>query len=102
MYPDSDAQCQKLDKKAEKLRFVGYCKESKGYRLFDEKTKKIFKRWDVTFSESDFGHNVEQEVIRSEDTLEIGTEEINEPEVENNIEEENHPEEEHHRPERQR
>ena len=36
-----DSQQQKLDKKADKLRFVGYSKQSKGYRLFDERTKKI-------------------------------------------------------------
>ena len=33
-----DCERRKLDKKAEKLRFVGYCKNSKGYRLLDEKT----------------------------------------------------------------
>ena len=48
--PDSEGR--KLDKKAEKSRFVGYCKNSKGYRLLDhtdEKTRKILKRRDVTF-----------------------------------------------------
>ena len=43
-----DSERRKLDKKAEKLRFVGYCKNSKGYRLLDEKTHKILKRRDVT------------------------------------------------------
>lgn len=43
-----------LDGKAEKLYFVGYCKNSKGYRLLDEKTRKILKRRDVTFNESKF------------------------------------------------
>ena len=33
-----DAQRQKLDKKSEKLRFVGYSIRSKGYRLFDEES----------------------------------------------------------------
>ena len=42
------------DKKAEKLRFVGYCKNSKGYRLFDETTQTIKKRRDVMFNESTF------------------------------------------------
>ena len=32
-----DSVRKKLDKKAEKLRFVRYCKNSKGYGLFDEK-----------------------------------------------------------------
>ena len=32
-----DAERRKLDKKAEKLRFVGYSRKSKGYRLFNER-----------------------------------------------------------------
>ena len=54
-----DSQRQKLDKKAEKLRFVGYCTQSKGYRLLDENTSKVFIRRDVIFSEKDFGHTAE-------------------------------------------
>ena len=38
-----DSQGRKLDK-AQKYRFVGYCKDSKGYRLFDEETRKVVKR----------------------------------------------------------
>lgn len=34
--------------------FVGYCKNAKGYRLLDEKTRKIVKKRDVTFNETDF------------------------------------------------
>ena len=49
-----DCSRQKLDKKADKLRFVGYCTNSKGYRLFDEKTRKLIKSRDVTFNETDF------------------------------------------------
>lgn len=49
-----DSERGKLDKKAEKLRFVGYCKNSKGYRLFDEETQKVKKRRDVTSNESSF------------------------------------------------
>ena len=45
---------QKLDKKADKLCFIGYCTNSKGYRLFDEKTRKLIKSRDVTFNETDF------------------------------------------------
>jgi hypothetical protein len=50
-----DVQRQKLDKKSKKFRFVGYSKESKGYRLLDEQTNKVFIRRDVTFNEIDFG-----------------------------------------------
>ena len=39
-----DAERQKLDKKAVKLRFVGYSKVSKGYRLLDENTRKLITR----------------------------------------------------------
>ena len=49
-----DCERQKLDKKARKLRFVGYCKTSKGYRLYDEDTRRIFKSRDVIFNETDF------------------------------------------------
>ena len=49
-----DCLRQKLDKKASKLRFVGYCTRSKGYRLFDEKTKKLIMSRDVTFNETNF------------------------------------------------
>ena len=54
-----DSQRQKLDKKAEKLRFVGYCTQSKGYRLLDENTSKVFIRRGVIFNEKDFGHTAE-------------------------------------------
>ena len=36
-----DVQRQKLDKKSRKFRFIGYSQESKGYRLLDEKSKKL-------------------------------------------------------------
>lgn len=45
---------QKLDKKAKKLRFIGYCMNFKGYRLYDEYTRKIVKSRDVVFNETDF------------------------------------------------
>ena len=54
-----DSQRQKLDKKAKKLRFVGYCTQSKGYRLLGENTSKVFIRRDVIFNEKDFGHTAE-------------------------------------------
>ena len=42
-----DSERQKLDKKAVKLRLVGYAKTSKDYRLLDGKTEKIVTRRDV-------------------------------------------------------
>ena len=49
-----DSKQTKLDKMAEKLRFVGYSIQAKGYRLFDEKSFKIFVWRDVTFIVLDF------------------------------------------------
>lgn len=46
----------KLDKKAQRGRFVGYSRVSKGYRVYDEETQKILNRRDVVFDECNFGH----------------------------------------------
>ena len=63
-----DVQRQKLDKKAEKLRFVGYSIQSKGYRLLDERTSKIVIRRDVTFNEADFNRKSE---VKHKDSVEV-------------------------------
>ena len=63
-----DAIRQKLDKKAEKMRFVGYSGQPKGYRLLNEKTGKVCIRRDVIFNETDFGKCAEPDV-GSEDTV---------------------------------
>ena len=52
--PDIDRR--KLDKKAMKVRFVGYSGR-KGYRLLDEQRHKIIVRYDVDFNETDFGRS---------------------------------------------
>ena len=49
-----DNQRTKLDKKAEKMRFVGYSIQPRGYRLMNEKTHKVVIRRDVAFNEGDF------------------------------------------------
>ena len=74
-----DAQRQKLDKKSEKLQFVGYSIRSKGYRLFDEKSQKVVIRQDVIFNETDFRHEVKRDV-EPKDTVDV---EINQEEVNN-------------------
>ena len=38
---------QKLDRKAEKMRFVGYSRHPKGYRLLNESTGRVIIRRDV-------------------------------------------------------
>ncbi|CAB4035006.1 Retrovirus-related Pol poly from transposon TNT 1-94 [Paramuricea clavata] len=62
-----DSKRQKLDKKAERLRFVGYCRTSKGYRLFDEIKRKMVVRRDVEFNENDFGDKDEMMTTKSQD-----------------------------------
>ena len=52
-----DCQRNKLDKKAEKFRFVGYRLNSKDYRLMNEKTTKVVISRDVIFNENDFWVN---------------------------------------------
>ncbi len=49
-----DCNRKKLDNKAEKLRFVGYSTNSKGYRLYSEHRNKMLMRRDVTFDERNF------------------------------------------------
>lgn len=42
---------QKWDEKSRDCLFIGYLEHSKGYRLFDTKTEKVFKDRDVVFLE---------------------------------------------------
>ncbi len=62
-----DAGRQKLDRKAKKLRFVGYSKVSKGYRLFDEEGRKVVIRRDVLFDETNFGSKTDQEPTKTKE-----------------------------------
>ena len=61
----SEVDRKKLDKKAMKLRFLGYSNTQKGYRLFDMEKQKVVVRRDVIFNESDFGH--QKEILNDED-----------------------------------
>ena len=47
----------KVSNKAEKLRFIGYSSQIKGYRLIDKSTPKVLVRQDVIFNESDFHYD---------------------------------------------
>ena len=61
-----DGHRKKLDDKSEMLRFMGY-NGGKGYRLMDEKTKKIKFRKDVTFDEEKFTfHNSESDTAKDD------------------------------------
>lgn len=50
---------RKWDEKARSCLFLGYLEHTKGYRLYDEKTKKIFRNRDVIFYE-DAASNAEK------------------------------------------
>ena len=60
----------KLDKKAVKLRFLGYSDSQKGYRLFDVANRKVIIRRDVAFNETDFGCQKHPLKIESEAEVE--------------------------------
>jgi len=51
--PDANRK-GKLSKKAEKLHFIGYSLQTKGYRLIDQKNLKVVIHRNVIFNESDF------------------------------------------------
>ena len=43
---------KKIDDKAEKYIFIGYSHETKGYKLYNPKTKNVIVSRDVTFDEN--------------------------------------------------
>ena len=49
---------KKLNSRAQKLRFIGYTDTASNYKVWDEKTRRSYIRYDVIFNESDFGQNV--------------------------------------------
>ena len=73
-----DALRQKLDKKAEKLRFVSYSRNSKGYWLLDEKTQKVVVRRDISFNETDFGYSSTNPNTEAKEIVEVNLTEIEE------------------------
>ena len=55
-----EADRKKLDKKSNKLKFLGYASErQKGYRLLDVAKQKLIISRDVIFNEADFGQQTE-------------------------------------------
>ena len=64
--------------RSKKLRFVGYSKVSKGYRLFDEEGRKVVIRRDVLFDETNFGSKTEtdQEPTKTKEVLEVDTDPV--------------------------
>ena len=70
-----DEERRKLDKKAVKLRFVGYANNAKGYRLYDEEKRRILIRRDVVFDESNFNWKQEVKVPCTENEITMKTDE---------------------------
>lgn len=68
-----DDERRKMDKKAMKLRFVGYANCAKGYCLYDEEKKRILIHCDVIFNESNFDWKQEAEVSCSETEVTMET-----------------------------
>ena len=88
-------QRKKLDKKAHRLRFIGYTETASNYKVWDEEKRKCYIRHDVIFNENDFGkstnanelelENIEETVaeIPAESEKEESKQEIDEqPEIE--------------------
>ena len=46
---------KKLDKKTQKLRFIGYTDTARNYKVWDEEKHKCYIYHDVIFNENDFG-----------------------------------------------
>jgi len=68
-----DRECKKLDKKAQKLRFIGYTETPSNYKVWDEEKHRCYIRHDVIFNETDFGkssNNTELELESSEEMVE--------------------------------
>ena len=80
----------KLSNKAEKLRFIGYSSQTKGYRLIDESTSKVLARRDVIFNKSDFHYDPGKTEVTDGRTT-TGHEQVMVPEDEESIELPNEP-----------
>ena len=98
----------KLSNKTEKLHFIGYSLQTKGYRLIDESTSKVLVCRDVILNESDFQYDCKTKVTDGGTTT--SHEQVMVPEDEEPIELPNEPqpqeqvvqEQQHRYPRRQR
>ena len=65
-----DHERRKWDRKTQRLRFVGYGSTfgTNGYRIFDERRRKLVVRRDVTFDEADFGLRNENKIVSADKT----------------------------------
>ena len=80
---------KKLDSKGEKCIFLGYCEDSKGYRLYNPSKKKFVIRRDVYFIEEESWDGSIEKTINvqsclshdedEEDVVEINTSSVEQP-----------------------
>ena len=88
-----DVHRRKFDDKSEKMRFMGYSKGGRGYRLLNEETMQVTYRRDVRFDENCFTYNPsrtdsvtlrvqDQQAETPTDTCEEAVGECEEPEEE--------------------
>ena len=68
--------CNKLDKKAQKLRFIGYTETARNYKIWDEEKHKCYIYHDVVFNENYFGKSTDTNKLELENTEEESVEEI--------------------------
>ena len=68
------AKRKKFDNRTEKMRFLGYHKGHRGYKLMEKGSNRVFYRTDVTFDESNFRLTEEKPVTerrKDEPTIEL-------------------------------
>ena len=62
-----------IDKKAQKLRFIGYTETASNYKVWDEEKRKCYIRHDVVFNENDFGKSTNASEFELENADEVVT-----------------------------
>ena len=65
-----DRNHKKLDKEAQKLRFIGYTATPTNYKVWDKEKHKCYTRHDVIFNEKDFGKSTDSNELELENLKE--------------------------------
>lgn len=71
----SDQLRKKLDSKGEKCVFIGYCDESKAYKLYNPSTKKLIVSRDVQFIEDEASDGSLEKIVNVKTIVSHGEEE---------------------------
>ena len=67
---------KKLDKKAQKLIFIGYTETARNYKVWDEEKHKCYIYHDVIYNENDFGKSTDTNKLELENIEQESVEEI--------------------------